>query len=339
MTASGAADAGTQRYAATATLRDGGSISIRDLRPDDKARLLAHFQALSPRSRYLRFLATKKSLSDQELREFTELDFPRRAALVATLRQAEDERIIGVARTRCAGRARRAEVGFAVLDEYPGRGIGPVLLEHLATLARRNGIAEFEAEVPGENNQMLRLFAARGLTVTPSLEGGVFHVSFPTEATDGYLEAHDRRDRHAAAESIRFVLEPRAVAVIGASREPGTIGAVLVENLTRCGFRGPIYPVNPAAQEIAGLPAYPSVGAIGQPVDLAVVAVPARVGDVIASARAPAYAVVVISAGFGEPRPQGATRNGDSSTWCAARGCGWSGPTAWASSALIPRWL
>ena len=308
MTASGAADAGTQRYAATATLRDGGSISIRDLRPDDKARLLAHFHALSPRSRYLRFLATKKSLSDKELREFTELDFPRRAALVATLRQAEDERIIGVARYAVAPDAPgRAEVGFAVLDEYQGRGIGTVLLEHLATLARRNGITEFEAEVLGENNQMLGLFADSGFTVTRSLEGGVFHVSFPTEATDGYLEAHDRRDRHAAAESIRFVLEPRAVAVIGASRERGTIGAVLVENLTRCGFRGPIYPVNPAAQEIAGLPAYPSVGAIGQPVDLAVVAVPAaRVEEVVAEcARAGVHAVVVISAGFGEASATG----------------------------------
>jgi acetyl coenzyme A synthetase (ADP forming)-like protein len=308
MTASGAADAATQRYAATATLRDGGSISIRDLRPDDKARLLAHFHALSPRSRYLRFLATKKSLSDKELREFTELDFPRRAALVATLRQAEDERIIGVARYAVApDEPGRAEVGFAVLDEYQGRGIGTVLLEHLATLARRNGIAEFEAEVLGENNQMLGLFADSGFTVTRSLEGGVFHVSFPTEATDGYLEAHDRRDRHAAAESIRFVLEPRAVAVIGASRERGTIGAVLVENLTRCGFRGPIYPVNPAAQEIAGLPAYPSVGAIGQPVDLAVVAVPAaRVEEVVAEcARAGVHAVVVISAGFGEASATG----------------------------------
>src|SRR5262249_13902956 len=93
-------------------------------------------------------------------------------------------------------------------------------------------------------------------------------------------------------------LEPRSVAVVGAARHSGTIGGVLVENLVRCGFRGPIYPVNPAAREIAGLTAYPSVGAIGQPVDLAVIVVPAaRVEEVVADC---VRAVVVISAGFGE---------------------------------------
>jgi acetate---CoA ligase (ADP-forming) len=303
MTASGTVDPGAPRYAATATLRDGGSIFIRDLRPDDKARLLAHFQGLGVQSRYFRFLGIKKSLSESELRAFTELDFVGRAALVATLRDRDDERIIGVARYAVAPDAReRAEVGFAVLDEHQGRGIGTVLLEHLATVARANGITEFEADVLGENNRMLRVFADSGFTVTRSLAGGIFHVSFPTEATARYLEVHDRRDRHAAAESIRFVLEPRAVAVVGASRKPGTIGAVLVENLMRCGFHGPIYAVNPAAREIAGLPAYPSVGAIGQPVDLAVIAVPAAgVEKAVADcARAGVRAVVVISAGFGE---------------------------------------
>src|SRR5262249_12729857 len=203
-----------------------------------------------------RFLGTKKSLSDKELREFTELDFRSRAALVATLHQGEDERIIGVARYVVApDDAGRAEVGFAVLDEHQGRGIGTVLLEHLAALARANGITEFEADVLGENNRMLGVFADSGFVVTRSLEGGVFHLSFPTEPTSAYLDVHDRRDRHAAAESIRSVLEPRAVAVVGASREAGTIGAALLENPVRGGVRGPVYPVNPAARQIAGLPA------------------------------------------------------------------------------------
>jgi acetate---CoA ligase (ADP-forming) len=319
----GTFDPAAHRYAATATLRDGGSIVIRDLRPDDKTRLRAHFDSLSPQSRYFRFLATKKSLSDEELRGFTELDFRSRAALVATLHQGADERIIGVARYAVApDTPGRAEVGFAVLDEHQGRGIGTVLLEHLAALARVNGVTEFEADVLGENNRMLGVFADSGFAVTRSLEGGVFHLSFPTEATSGYLEVHDRRDRHAAAESIRSVLEPRAVAVVGASREAGTIGAVLVENLVRCGFRGPIYPVNPAAREIAGLAAHPSVGAIGQPVDLAVIAVPAsRVEEVVADcARAGVRAVVVISAGFGEV--SGAGRDVERRLVALARGSG-----------------
>ena len=310
-------------YAATAILRDGGSIFIRDLRPDDKARLLAHFQGLSPQARYLRFHAAKKSLSVDELREFTELDFPSRAALVATLSHDGDERIIGVARYAVAPEApERAELGFAVLDEHQGRGIGTVLLEHLATVARANGITEFEADVLGENNRMLQVFADSGFTVTRSLEGGVFRVSFSTEATAAYVEAHDRRDRHAAAESLRFVLEPRAVAVVGASREHGSIGSALVENLARCGFRGPIYPVNPAAREIAGLPAYPSVGAIGKPVDLAVIAVPAaRVEEVVGEcACAGVHAVVVISAGFAEVAGSG--RAAEARLVALARGSG-----------------
>src|SRR5262249_39670321 len=163
----GTSDPAAHRYAATATLRDGGSIVIRALRPDDKTRLRTHFEGLSAQSRYFRFLASKKSLSDEELREFTELDFRSRAALVATLQQGEDERIIGVARYAVAPDAPdRAEVGFAVLDEHQGRGIGTVLLEHLATLARANGITEFEADVLGENSRMLGVFADSGFAVT-----------------------------------------------------------------------------------------------------------------------------------------------------------------------------
>jgi acetate---CoA ligase (ADP-forming) len=265
----------------------------------------------------------KKSLSEDEVREFTEIDFPRQGALVATLRQGEDERIIGVARYAAGPDAPgRAEVAFAVLDAHQGRGIGTVLLEHLASVARANGITEFEADVLGENNRMIQVFADSGFMVTRSLEGGVFRVSFPTEATPAYLEAHDRRDRHAAAESLRFVLQPRSVAVVGASREPGSIGAVLVENLTRCGFRGPIYPVNPAARDIAGLVAYPSVGAIGKQVDLAVVAVPAtRVEEVVGDcARAGVRAVVVISAGFAEA--SGSGRDVESRLVALVRGSG-----------------
>ena len=300
-------------YAADAILRDGTSIHIRALRPDDKPLLLRHFQSLSARSVYFRFFSAKKRLSDQELARFTELDFTHQAALAATLRDESGEYFVGVGRYATLPDAGdnvvRAEVAFAVLDEYQGRGVGTLLLEHLAPIARANGITEFEADVLGENNLMLQVFSASGFTVKRSLEAGVFHVSFPTAETEQSRIASFQRERRATAQSVRAFLNPRSVAVVGASRHVGTIGAALVENLKRDGFRGPIYPINPNVDVIAGLPVFRSVSAIGSPVDLAVIAVPAAavMAAVEDCARAGVHGVVVISSGFAEASESGRT--------------------------------
>ena len=298
-----------RNYAADEILRDGGSIHIRAIRADDKARLVEHFNRLSAQSVYFRFFRCKKRLTEEELQQFTEVDFARRAGLVATLGQGEAEHIIGVGRYAAVDGdvSHRAEVAFAVADEYHGRGIGTLLLEHLAPIARANGITEFEADVLGENNRMLDVFAHSGFRVERSLEEGVFHVSFPTQETEAYLEASYSRERAAAAQSMRTFLNPRSVAVVGASRHPNTIGAALLGNLKRDGFTGPIYPVNPSATEVLGLPCFPAVSAIGQPVDLAIIAVPAaHVEAAVADcARAGVHGVVVISAGFAEVSADG----------------------------------
>jgi acetyl coenzyme A synthetase (ADP forming)-like protein len=317
-------------FATDRVLRDGGSIHVRAIRPDDKPLLLDHFNRLSARSVYFRFFRVKKRLGDDELRQFTELDFDRNVGLVATLRRDGEEEIIGVGRyARLDGlpaapacpapvdtapdtpvEGRRAEVAFAVADAYQGRGVASVLLEHLAEIARAAGIEEFEADVLGENNSMLAVFASSGYAVKRALEAGVFHVTFPTEETPQSLAAEHQRDRTAAAASVRVFLQPGAVAVVGASERPGSIGAALIDNVRRCGFTGAIYPVHPRAATIAGLRAYPSVGAIGAPVDLAVVAVPAaQVEAVVADcARAGVRGVVVISAGFAEVAGEGPAR-------------------------------
>jgi acetyl coenzyme A synthetase (ADP forming)-like protein len=163
--------------------------------------------------------------------------------------------------------------------------------------------------VLGENNRMLHVFAGSGLVVTNAHEGGILHLSFPIEETERSRELADARERHAAAESVRTLLHPRSVAVIGASREPGTIGAALVANLKAAGFTGPIYPVNPRAGEIAGLRTHPRLGAIGAPVDLAVVAVPAVAVESVVEecASAGVRSIVVISAGFAEASEAGRT--------------------------------
>ncbi len=298
-----------RQYSGNAILRDGGSIHIRAVRADDRERLADFVARLSPESAYLRFFRAKRKLTPEELARFTELDFARDAALAATLQAGGQEVIVGVGRYSALGPRgsgseppERAEIAFAVEDRHQGRGIGTLLLEHLAPIARSNGITRFEAEVLGENNRMLSLFATSGFVIERSFEGGVFHVSFPTVETGELLQASHERERTAAAMSVRAILEPRSVAVVGASRTAGTIGAILVSNLKRDGFKGPIYPVNPKAAEVAGLRAYPCVSAIGEPVDLAVVAVPApAVEEVLADcARAGVRGVVVISAGFAE---------------------------------------
>jgi acetyl coenzyme A synthetase (ADP forming)-like protein len=303
-------------FALDAVLRDGGSIHLRAIRPDDKARLVDHFRRLSARSVYFRFFGSKLRLTDSELRRFTELDFVDHVALVATLLEDGEERIIGVARyivlPAKRGEPRRAEVAFAVADAHQGRGIATLLLEQLARLAQAGGIDEFEANVLGENNRMLEVFAASGFQVRRSIDGGVFHVTFPTEPTEEAERAHHARERAAAAQSIRPFLNPGSVAVVGASTRRASIGNAIVVNLVRCGFTGPIYPVNPAVNEVEGLAAYPRISAIQRNVDLAVVAVPAAAveGVVADASRAGVHGVVIISSGFAEVSDEGRAAQG-----------------------------
>ncbi|GIW44745.1 MAG: hypothetical protein KatS3mg077_2027 [Candidatus Binatia bacterium] len=204
-----------RNYDTTVVLRDGTSIRIRAIRPDDKQRLLDHFQSLSERSVYFRFFSAKKRLTDEELVRFTEPDFVTHVALVATLLIEGEEKIIGVGRfiVPPGGDPHRAEVAFAVSDAYQGRGIGTALLEHLALIARELGVTEFEANVLGENNQMLEVFARSGFRVARTVEGGIVHVSFPTAETTESRAAAETRERQAIAQSIRPFFYPRAVAV------------------------------------------------------------------------------------------------------------------------------
>ena len=290
-------------------LRDGGSVLIRAIRPADQPLLADLFRHLTPQSMQFRFLGAKSALRPQDLAALADLDFDTGVGLAAIHRENGQERIIGVA--HCfrggPGATARAEFAVTVAEEHHGRGIGTVLLEHLARLARVQGIQEFEALVLAGNADMLKVFADSGFTARETDEAGVFHLVFPIRETDQFLQATTARERHAAAESVRVFFEPRSVAVIGVSRRAGTIGRTIVDNLTRCGFRAPVYPVNPAADAIDGLRCYASVSDIGQEVDLAVVVVPAaKVEEVVADcAHAGVRGVVVISSGFAEASAEG----------------------------------
>jgi GNAT superfamily N-acetyltransferase len=167
-------------YRVEVRMLDGGAIRIRAIRGDDQERLHAHFRGLSEKSVYFRFMGIRRDLSAQDLKRLTELDFKNHVGLVATMTENGRERFIGVGRYICGADPSRAEVAFAILDEFQGRGIGTLLLEHLRLIADANSVAEFEADVLGENRQMLEVFAHSGFESQRSLESGVVHLRSST---------------------------------------------------------------------------------------------------------------------------------------------------------------
>jgi acetate---CoA ligase (ADP-forming) len=149
---------------------------------------------------------------------------------------------------------------------------------------------------------MLAVFRDAGYEVTSHFEQGTIEVSFSIGSTEASLAAQRAREHRAEAQSIAGLLTPSSIALIGASRRPGTIGHEILRNLLDGGFTGPVYPVNPNARAVTGVRAYPTIGDIPDGVDLAVLAVPAS--EVPAAVRQCAAkevrSVVIVSAGFAE---------------------------------------
>lgn len=168
-------------YAADDVLRDGASLRIRTIRPDDKTRLAEFHQRLSPESIYYRFFEYKRALTERDLHYLTEIDYEGRVALVATLGPEADAPIVGVARydvlpTRGL-EPLRAELGIIVEDAHHNRGIGTALLRHLLHIAHAKGITQIVAEVLPQNTRMLELVAGSGVSVQQRLEEGTIHLT------------------------------------------------------------------------------------------------------------------------------------------------------------------
>lgn len=296
------------RWEADVVLADGGTLHLRPIRPGDGERLRALHGRLSERTRYFRFFGPYPRIPDADLERFTHVDHADRVALVAEL----GDDLVAVGRYERildnGADGRSAEVAFLVQDDQQGRGIGSVLLEHLAAAARERGIGWFVADVLAENPRMVRVFLDAGYHADREYGGGVVHLTFPIEPTESSIAVARAREQRAEARSIERLLTARSVAVIGASSDPGKVGHAVFANLLGYGPTGPVYPVNPTARHIGGVSAYPSVLDIPDDVDLAVVAVPAAaVRDVVEQcARKQVRALVVVSGGFGERDEDGA---------------------------------
>jgi RimJ/RimL family protein N-acetyltransferase len=162
-------------YSNVEQLRDGGRITIRALRPQDRDELVAAVSRLSPRSLYRRFFGPRRSFSKAEISYFVDIDFERHVALVATIEERGRPVIIASARYIVVAPG-EAEVSFIVADAHQKRGIGARLLRHLAALAREAGISTFVADVLPDNLGMLKVFERSGMRIRRKQEQGSVHL-------------------------------------------------------------------------------------------------------------------------------------------------------------------
>ncbi|MGZ6269744.1 MAG: bifunctional acetate--CoA ligase family protein/GNAT family N-acetyltransferase [Candidatus Limnocylindrales bacterium] len=288
---------------ADVVLRDGSSVHIRPARPADEPAILGFLQGISAESLWLRFAATGTDLA-AVARRWAGAEGCDDCSLLAIA--GVEGRVIGQAGYDRMT-ADRAEVGFTVTDAYQGRGVGTLLLERLAVAAEEDGVSVFEADVLPENHRMLEVFRESGFGITMQSEPGLIKIEFPTGMTAEARERFERREQTASVNAVRAMLQPRSIAVIGASRNRGTIGGEVFRNLLDGDFNGPVFPVNPKADVVQSVAAYHSILDIPGEVDMAVIIVPARIalGAARECAQKGVKGLTVITAGFGETGPEG----------------------------------
>ncbi|MHA7270614.1 bifunctional acetate--CoA ligase family protein/GNAT family N-acetyltransferase [Arthrobacter sp. HLT1-20] len=293
-------------WEADVVLRDGATGHLRPMTPADADAVQAFHMAQSQNSIYMRFFTYKSKLTAKELRRFTELDYRDRVAFVIT-RGAE---IIGIGRYDRLNDPTEAEVAFNVSDAHQGRGLGSILLEHLAAAARENGIDKFSAEVLPENRKMIQVFSEAGYEVHRHFDDGVISLYFEIDPTEKSRAVMESREHRAEARSVAALVAPASVAVIGASRAWGSIGQQLLEHVVEGNFTGAVHAVNQEALEVSGMMPYASIAQVPGPVDLAIIAVPYdQVPAVVEQCgQAGVKGLIIATAGFADDGERGLAR-------------------------------
>ena len=295
-----------RHWEADAVLADGGTVHLRPIMPDDADRLRAFHSRLSPDTVYMRFFSMVRTLSAREVERFTNVDHDERVAVVALLR----DEIVGVVRCDKLPGTTDAEVAVVVEDAHQGRGLGSLLLEHLESAAQERHVDRFVANVLPSNRRMIEVFKSAGFEIERHMSDGYVELVFPIKQTPASREVVRAREHRAEARSVARLLSPKTVAVIGASRQPGTAGHEVFRSLLEHGFEGPVYPVNPHAPHVASVRAYADVRDVPDDVDLAVIAVPAAqvAGAVAACAEKRVRGLLIVSGGFADAGEAGQAR-------------------------------
>ncbi|WP_432154068.1 GNAT family N-acetyltransferase [Streptomyces tricolor] len=291
----------TDRPAVHALLADGTTVRIRTVVPGDHEQVEQLYEEMSPENLRLRFFTASRRLPGLAADRACAPARPGHRALLAETRG----RVVGLAEYE-AGEANTAEVSIAVADGLHHRGVGTLLVEHLVSAARADGITAFTADALSENHKVLRLFADLGLRTARRWAGPEVACTIYLDQSDGYLTAVEERGRAADVASLTPLLLPEAVAVVGAGRTPGSVGRAILHQLHAGGYTGRLFAVNPAAHSILGVPCHPSVSALPRTPDLAVLAVPAAALPETAEecGKAGVRALLVVTAGLDADQAQ-----------------------------------
>src|SRR5476649_73888 len=180
------------RWESDVVLADGGTARVRPIRADDEPALLALYGRLSDESIYLRFFSPVPRPTAVQLERLTTIDYHDRMVLVAEL----GDEILAIARYDRSGPG-EAEVAFTVADDQQGRGIATLLLEHLAVVARGNGIHVFSADTLAGNTKMLGVFSAACWISERTFDHGTIRVRFNIDSTTASIDAVEGRERQA----------------------------------------------------------------------------------------------------------------------------------------------
>ena len=171
---------GPQEFRTAHVLDDGTQIGLRSIHPTDEPRTRDLFYQLSQETLYYRFMSRTKHVPRKEIQNFVFIDYRNDIAIVATVPEAHGEDIIAIGRYYLDEKTNLAEVAFVVHDKWQNKGIGSFLLDYLATIARRNGISGFTAEVLRANKAMQRVIQKSKYKVTsaPSEDVFSFRIDF-----------------------------------------------------------------------------------------------------------------------------------------------------------------
>ena len=261
-----------------ALLADGTTMTIRPAGPGDYEAVKQLHEAMSPDNLYFRFFSASRASAEHEARRVCLEGGPGMVALLGLL----GDELVGVASYQLTADVADAELALAVADDMHRRGIATLLLEHLVSVARARGVNLLVAEVLPDNYPVLRVLSDAGLTVRRRLGNGVVDLSMPVppnaalSEASAYLDAVAGREQHADVASLQPLLAPRSAVVVGVAPGSGPVGRTILRNIRDAGFSGALYGVSPDGGDVSGIPCVPSVAALPEAPDLAVLAVPAE---------------------------------------------------------------